>query len=344
MTRFSVRRLALAALGWALATSPAARAAFTTGDIFASYSETTGTNNVAHYNSAGTYLGSLPIPSSSIYWSTRGLVVGPDGLLYVVQDRFLDGFAVLTYNSEGVLQQTYTYNGPGNYLGGNISYGKIAFDAGGHFLVGAGGGLVEFTQGSPSSGTLFFPTKGNGVFDVTPLTNGDLLAVSAYDLYEVNPSGVAVRDLKWAQSGATFVSFGDLRGVVYDGSANVYVTMLGYTGYEFQIMKIDYGTDNLLASATFNYADDLFLRTDGNLIVGSRTQVPEIVDSNLNLVGSLSATAGPRMFVTQVAPATVPEPRSLALLGVALVAALLAGVCHSKWGLTAHRGRPQAAR
>lgn len=307
-------------LGLALASSHA-RAGFVNGDIFATSNVGSDQNSIAHYIASGAYLGSMSVPSSSIYWSTRGLAVGPDGLLYVVQDRSLDGFAVLAYNSAGVLQQTYTYSGPGNYLGGNISYGKIAFDGSGHFFVGASGGAVEFTTGNTGSGSLFFPTTGNGAFDIKALGNGDLLVASAYDIYEVTPSGVAVRDLKMAGSGPNALGFTDLRGIEYNAATNVlYATMLGYTGHYDQTMKIDYATGNLLAATTFTYGDDLVLTIDGRLLDGSRTQVPEFFDLNLNPLGSLSATPGPRIFVTQVGADLVPEPGSLALLGLGAAA------------------------
>jgi PEP-CTERM motif len=312
------------------------RAGFTVGDIYSSFNELHDENAVAHYDSTGAYLGSIAMPATSIYGSTRGLAFGPDGLLYVVQDqihqdasfKLVNQVDVLAYDSSGALKATYTYDGPGSSMS-NISYGKIAFDGAGHILVGVGGGLLEFDQGSPTSGHIVFPTSNYGVFDVKALANGHLLVESAYDIYEITSSGSIVRDLKQAANGATPFQFVDLRGLEYDANSGVlYASMLSDSSHYFQVMKIDYATGTLLKSATFTYADDLFLGADGRLLVGSRTQTPVFLDHDLNMLGSFSSAAGPRMFVTQVTPpaaAAVPEPASLAMLGVG-VAALLTTV------------------
>ncbi|APW61532.1 PEP-CTERM sorting domain-containing protein [Paludisphaera borealis] len=310
------------------------RAGFTIGDIYATYNELHDENAVARYDSTGAYLGSIAMPATSIYGSTRGLGFGPDGLLYVVQDQLhqdanfnlVNQVGVLAFDSTGALKESYTYDGPGSNMN-NISYGKISFDSSGHFFVGAGGGLLEFTEGSPGSGNLVFPTSNYGVFDVKTLANGHMLVASAYDIYELDGSGHVVRDLTQAENGANPYRFVDLRGLEYDASTGVlYASMLSDSSHYFQVMKIDYATGALLGAKTFTYADDLFLGADGRLLVGSRTQTPIFLDKDLNSLGSFSSDAGPRMFVTQFGPAAsaVPEPASFAMLGVGVATILAA--------------------
>ena len=66
-------------------------------------------------------------------------------------------------------------------------------------------------------------------------------------------------------------------------------------------MRVNATTGALLNSADFNYADDLFLDSSGNLLVGSRTQNPTFYSQDLTLGNSLNG--GQQMFVTQYAPA-----------------------------------------
>jgi len=331
MKRFLI--LAIAAC-WGVAAEDV-RAGFTTGDIYASFNELHDQSAIAHYDSSGAYLDSMSTAPLSIYGSTRGLAFGPDGLLYVVQDqlhqdaafKLVNQVGVLAYDSSGVLQHSYTYDGPGSSMN-NLSEGKIAFDGVGHIFVGTGGGLLEFDQGSPDSGHIVFSANASGIFDVKALANGHLLAASVYDIYELDGSGAVVRDLKQAENGANPFRFVDLRGLEYDAGAGVlYASMLSDSDHYYQVMKIDYATGALLASKTFTYADDLFLGAGGRLLVGSRTQTPIFLDNDLNSLGSFSSAAGPRMFETQAvsaAAAAVPEPASIAMLGIGLATLLAA--------------------
>mgnify|MGYP001110790918 CR=1 FL=1 len=299
---------------------------FVVGDIYATITKENGPNLVDRYSSDGAYIDMMPIRPIALGASARGLAFGPDGLLYVVQSfpGPASKFEVQSYNSSGVLQDRYAYDGPGSYLDGNISFGKIGFDDSGHFYVGSGGGLVQFTQGSTESGRLFFPTAGSGVFDVKALANGNLLVALRNDVYEIDGSGTILQDLKHVGGGGG-LDFADLRGIEYDAGAGVlYATMLGYTGHSYQIMKIDFATGALLGTRSFNYADDLSLSADGRLVVGSRTQSPITLDEDLNLLNSLSSSQDTRMFVTQFGPAAaVPEPASIALLGFGVAVATL---------------------
>jgi hypothetical protein len=99
--------------------------------------------------------------------------------------------------------------------------------------------------------------------------------------------------------------------------------MLGYTGEFFQLMKFNDSTGALLAQATYTCGDDVDLTSDGRLLVGSRTQVPQFFTTSLAPLGTLPG-AGARIFVAQIAPTTVPEPASVALVAVGLAALAIA--------------------
>lgn len=262
-------------------------------------------NTITHYNRQGAILGSMTVPSG-LAEDIKGLAFGPDDLLYAVAERD-SGFAVLALDAYGSVHQTYPFGS--NYIGGNLSYGKIAFGNDGAFYVGGGAGLVRFDHGNPNSGDLVY---GGGVYDVEVLPSGNVLIVTSYDLHELTASGSHVREIN-----PVGTYFTDNRGVEYDSATDtIYVTMLGHTGEFFQIMKLEGSSGQLLDQATFNYADDMILTDDGRLVVGSRTQSPGIFDTDTNYLGSFEGDD--RMFVTQY----VPEPTTLSLLALGGVALL----------------------
>jgi len=264
---------------------------------------------IQEFTPSGAQVGAITIQGLSNP-NIRGLAFGPDGYLYAVDNLGLQGYEVLALDSKGAVHQTYRGS---DYIGGNISLGKIAFDATGHFYVGDGSGLSQFTVGNPNSGSLIYSSPTNGIFGIKSLPNGDLLVTTASEIYELTTSGSVVRQI--GGSG----QFVDLRGIAYDPGANViFATMLGSTGDFFQLMKLNPSTGALLASTTFIYGDDITLTGDGRLLVGSRTQSPGIFDRNLNLVGQLPG--GPALFVA----ASVPEPAPLALCASGLALAALA--------------------
>ncbi|MCP4250029.1 MAG: hypothetical protein GY778_23555, partial [bacterium] len=164
---------------------PAQAFDYTVGDF---YGTNYFSNTIVHYDSSGTIVDSMTVPDG-LAEDVKGLAFGPDGLLYAVAER-QSGFAVLALDASGSVQQTYPYTP--NYIGGNLSYGKLAFDAQGRFYVGGGGGLVSFSLGAPGSGALIYPS---GTYDVEALPSGNLLLVTSYDLLEVTNTGALVRDI-----------------------------------------------------------------------------------------------------------------------------------------------------
>jgi hypothetical protein len=150
------------------------------------------------------------------------------------------------------------------------------------------------------------------VYDSTLLPNGNLLVVGAYDLREITPNGSVVRTIN-----GTVLT--DARGVAYDPINNdIFLTMHGNSssGYD-RLMRLDGATGEIEVNQTFNGVNDLYLGTDGRLIVGSSSQGPGIFDESLNQIGTLGTQS--QMFVTQM-PLPVPEPSGAVVVGLGLFA------------------------
>lgn len=256
---------------------------------------------ISRYAPDGSFVDSLAIPSE--YGSeVRGLTVGPDNLLYAVTVDG-SGFNVVSIDRSGEVQ--FTYNGQA-YLAGDLSSGKISFSRNGQFFVAGGQYLTRFDVGSPY-GTYIYTN--NGVTDVKGLPNGDLLVLSNYELDVLKTDGALVRTI--TPSPLLLV---DARGVEYDpASKTIYVSMLGYSGEEFQIMRMRL-SGQIIQSTYFVYATDLLLAPDSrfnagrirpgphgpstHLLVASWTQAPGIFDLVLDQTGVLGG--GQQMFLTQM--------------------------------------------
>jgi WD40 repeat protein len=298
------KELLRSALGIALIAQPLSALAitFTPGDIYTSnYSSSA----IIHQNSAGVYVDSMTL--SPAYGSeVRGLAFGPQGWLYAVTQQNL-GFGVVAIDSTGTVRESYTGS---TYVGGNLSYGKIAFSSNGQFFVTGQNSLIAFTPGIATGTTVY---SNNQVFDVDALPSGNLLVLSAYQLKEITPTGSVVRTI------TPNISLGDARGVEYNPATNdIYISMLGYSGQSFRLMRLDGTSGTVEKNESFWYGDDMFLTSDNKLIVGSRTQAPGIFDLDLNRTGTL--TAGQQMFVTQM---PVPEPNNGYLMAAGLSILLL---------------------
>ena len=268
------------------------------GDLYSSNNQSL---VISRYAPDGAFIDSFAIPSE--YGSeVRGLAVGPDDLLYAVTVDG-SGFNVISIDSSGAVQ--FAYSGQA-YLAGDLSSGKISFSTNGQFFVAGGQYLTRFDVGS-AYGTLIYTN--NGVTDVKGLPSGNLLVLSNYELDELTTDGDLVRAI--TPSPLLLV---DARGVEYDTSSKtIYVSMLGYSGEEFQILKLRL-SGQIIQSTYFVYATDLLLTRDPSfnagrsrpgarwpathLVVASWTQAPGVFDLTLHQTGVLDG--GQQMFLTQM--------------------------------------------
>ncbi len=242
--------------------------------------------DILEYDEAGNFLDSLTVPPS-MGSEIRGIAVGPDNLFYLTMVRG-SGFVVYALDSSGAVQQKYRYR---VYVGGNLSFGKIAVDS--RFLYVAGQNeLIRFKIGKPNSGRSIYTN--NQVFDAKVLPSGNLFVASAYAIDEITAEGRVVRHINL--SGGP--SFTDIRGIEYDPATDkLFVTQLGYSDFYFQLMRINASTGQFEKSVTYTYGDDLFRSSADTLLVGSRTETPRIYDEDLNQIGMIGVAQ--RMFVTQ---------------------------------------------
>jgi hypothetical protein len=291
----------LVVAGCFLFTSTANAQVVVSNDIYTSNNDMI----IKHYSSAGAFINSFSFPS--IYGNeVRGMAVGPDGLLYTTISKGSAGFSVVACNAAGIVQQTYS--GP-DYLAGSLASGKINFANNGQFFV-AGVGLRRFSVGNPIGMTVYSSVL--DVYDMQRLGNGNLLLLNQSQIQEITTSGSVVRTIN------SSIGLNDARGIEYNPVTNkIYVSMLGYSGQSFRVMRLDGQTGLVEKNVQYHYADDLYLTPDNRLLVGSSSLNVGIFDLDLNQVGSLAG--GSQEFVTQIIPA--PEPGSFVLLGtVALMA------------------------
>lgn len=307
MVFHSLRRLVLALVCTALSGFGArAHAAF--GFVAGhDYSSDFSSRTITEYTAAGTTVGTLTL-SSTVADGLRGIAFSSTGLLYTTA-VVGSGYNVLALNSAGVIQRTYT--APTVYAAGNLAFGKIALDSQ-YIYVGAQDVLTRFTIGGSATGTTIYTD--NQIFDVKVLPSGNLLVASAYNIKEITTGGTIIRT--FSPQGISLV---DIRGMEYNAATNdLFVTMLGYTGQYFQLMRFDATSGALEKQVTFNYGMDLFLTTGGSLLVGTYTQKPGFFSQDLVQTGTFGTA--PQMFVTQY---TAPEPGSVSLLaGMAAVFSL----------------------
>jgi hypothetical protein len=288
--RFIRSAVAIAALAFAGA---AQALTFTPGHFYTSGSFFDPAT-ITQINGSGAAVSTLTI-STSVGEQVRGLAFGPDGLLYATVVRGSGG-AVVALDASGAVRQSYPFNA---YVFGNGSYGKLAVDDR-HIYV-AGPQLLAFDVGSPASLTT---VRSDGpYFDVEMLPSGNLLAMSSYQLREIATSGLIVRTF-----GADIV---DGRGVEFDPATDkIFTTELGQTGAFFRVSRLNAATGLIEQTTNFNYADDLFVTSAGDLAIGSRTQTTRRYSQSFLQTGTLGSE--PQSFVTQF----VPEPASATLLGM----------------------------
>lgn len=277
---------------------------------------------INEYSLTGTLVSSITDSRGDL----RGLGFGPDGLLYVVHagNSFSGSASVEALDSSGAVVRSYIFTGS---LSGNISYGKISFDASGqNFYVGAANGVYKFGIAA-SSGSLF---KNVEAFDLKALPSGDLIVASGYSVNRYDSTGTQIGSVSMLAdpnglTGDSSPFLVDVRGVEYDSATNTtFVSMLGYSGVinmNFKILALAGATNSITGIENYWYGDDLLVTDDGRLLVGSRTQAPGLFSTSLAYLGQFG---GPEArFVAMLA---VPEPSATIALALGLGALVLRGM------------------
>ena len=269
------------------------------GNLYSTYNGSE--PNIYEYNETGTFLASLTPASLIAGDELRGIAFGPGGFLYAVKMHCAQsGFNILVLDSLGNVQATYTMGGI--YLCGDAGYGKIAFDQQ-YIYVTGGSDLVRFTFGDPNSGVSIY--SNNGVVDVKTLPNSNLFVAWAYGVDEITNAGTIVRSIELIGA-----NWANVQGIEYHPAIDkLFVTELGYTGFDSPLMRINASTGILENHVYFNYGNDLFLTQSNTFLLGSYDQPPGMFDESLTSIGTLSTEV--RLFVTQyatAAPTPTPTP------------------------------------
>ncbi|HTO71479.1 MAG TPA: hypothetical protein VMR31_16580 [Myxococcota bacterium] len=284
---------------------------FQTGDYFSAYDSLHDPLTIREYGSGGGVIGSLTVSVPGAFAQVQGIAFGPDGLLYATVTSQTIGLTVLALDRFGTVRQTY--NAPDFSSFSNTSGGKLSVDSQ-HIYVSANTRLVRFDLGQSASGQVIYT---NSEVDDTALEpNGDLFVAWQSGIDEITSTGTILRSFTRSFSDPNVPLYTDLRGLAYDPSSNdLFVTMLGESDMPFAIMRVSATTGALESWRSFNYADDIFLTSSHQLLVGSDTQPVTLFTTGLARIESVGG-APQQSFVTQK---TVPEPAALAL-------ALLAGL------------------
>ena len=277
---------------------------FTPGHIYSTYTDSPVVGdirqrNIIEYDTSGTVLGRVVIPSLAQRDVIKGIAFGPDGLLYGVKinDPNYGGFAVLVLNSSGATHHTYMYRGANSF---DVFDGKIAVDQQ-YIYVAVGSDLVRFTIGDPNSGVSIYTQSQFSVLDVKILANGHLFVASDYQVDEITNDGTLVRTVV-SNHGIDFV---DITGIEYDPVTNkLFVAELGVLGAMYTLVRVNASTGAIEAGAFFDNAADLFLTEAGTLLVGCWTDTPRIYNENWAFRRWIGTDQ--RIFVTQMRASGLP--------------------------------------
>jgi hypothetical protein len=279
--------------------------------------------DIVHYDETGVAVETFSFPAT-VTTDVRDLAFGPDGLLYVVV-RQTPGFAVLALDDTMTIQETYPV--PSGWVLGNVVYGKIFFDDGGQFYVVDGTGMYQFSVGDAFSATLLFAGGGYGA---ALLPSGNFLFILDYNLREISPTGVIIREI--ATAGARYVN---LRAVAYDESDDtIFLSMLGDSGQGYhRVLHIASDTGDLIHHTTFTYTFDLLFDNSGNLVLGSNYYAPGVFTKDLVQLGAFGGSQA--AFVAQVRDSTPGVPTistaGLIVLAIAISVVSCCALDRGRW-------------
>lgn len=282
---------------------------------------------VNEYDNSGNWVSSIDMGPDNSLTMIKGLNFGKDKLLYASVKDTSDTTKVVAFNKLGQIQATYIH--PMN-ISSNISYGKTLI-TNTHIFVANGIGIAKMSIGDKNSATDII--SGDGFYDIALLESGNIVVADSYDIFEYTQEGVLVSQYTENDDNSVmpnpFSGYTDVRGIAFDESKGVYyVSMLGNSSNSFQLLKMNLSTHSIMDNVYVWYGDDMHLLENGNVLIGSRTQLPEIYTSDLSLLTTLDSdpdsdsNVDSQMFVTQlvtqfgayVPPSpqpTSPQPRNV---------------------------------
>jgi hypothetical protein len=273
---------------------------FTDKHIYTSYE---GSRIINEYDESGNWRSSIDMGSDNSLTMIKGMSFGQDNLLYASVKDTNDTTKVVAFNALGQIQATYVH--PMN-ISGHVSYGNI-LTTNNNIFVAHGFGIAKMTIGDESSATDIISK--DSCHDFALLASGNIVVATSYDVFEYTQEGVLVAQYLENDDNnvmSSFYGYRDIRGIAVDESKGVYyVSMLG----SHQLLKMNLNTHSIMDNVYVKYGDEIQILNNGNIVVGSDAQAPEIYTSDLSLVATLGSD--PQTFVTQlggyVPPALKPK-------------------------------------
>ncbi|MFZ2237197.1 MAG: hypothetical protein WAV67_12565 [Dokdonella sp.] len=258
------------------------------------YSTSSPTNDaIQEYDANGQWLASLAIPGGDL----RGIMIGPDGLFYVVVNPGQFGAMphVDVIDAAGHVIRSYPFTGS---VWRYVALGKIAFSRDfSTFFVASEEGVYKFSVNGGSG----IPITTELSFDVDVLPTGQLLTAEEGAIALRSASGAlisritSISDPTGISGGPVFL-LGPVDAVTYSQDDDVtYVAMLASAGQPSLFALA--GLSNVMVRfENFSYGMDIALVEHDRILVGSRGSAPGMFTRTMDYLGQVSGMEAP--FVT----------------------------------------------
>jgi PEP-CTERM motif len=332
--RSATRLLGLAAA--CLIPSPMASAGqLTTGNLIITVDDFTGHTNpptyLAEYNTGGTRIqtiSTIPVPpNDNGSQEARGTVLSPDAKAIYVFNASADQQPYLAaYNVPGnswAQQTTANWGGSSSTVDGGVGvYGPYVFASNAN---SADGGLLRFNT-STSTVDHFGPIPFTNIINLSVSSAGTVFALDGQsNVYEYNASTLALENTFAIKFQQNEVVAGASDGSFYVATAQGEIDRYSATGTLLKSITV---TNNLLNGITTpDFFDSIAINeATGQIALGTANHGQVVLtDLALDTPTAFVATDPTTSFdsgnvhVAWVTAASVPEPSTVALLGIAVV-------------------------